>query len=100
MSKARIQSLETIKFLIDRHLRQFGARCPKCGYEGIVCFDRKDNRPYCIKLQLQDMKNQCGRFELDYIKPLSKGGKNSPDNIQLLCRRCNRSKGAKWPAEE
>lgn len=35
-------------------------------------------------------------MEFDHIKPLSKGGKTELNNLQLLCRKCNRSKGAKY----
>jgi hypothetical protein len=37
----------------------------------------------------------CGSFEsleYDHIMPYSCGGRSDPSNIQLLCRRCNRSK--------
>ncbi len=34
-------------------------------------------------------------FEIDHIIPESKGGKTELENLQLLCRHCNRSKGAK-----
>ncbi|MHB8637962.1 MAG: HNH endonuclease [Fimbriimonadaceae bacterium] len=40
---------------------------------------------------------QCGsneRLEFDHIVPHSRGGSNTERNIQLLCERCNRSKGA------
>lgn len=34
-------------------------------------------------------------LEIDHIMPVSKGGLSTPDNLQTLCWRCNRSKGAK-----
>jgi 5-methylcytosine-specific restriction endonuclease McrA len=34
-------------------------------------------------------------LEIDHIMPLSKGGITSESNLQTLCWRCNRSKGAK-----
>jgi len=34
-------------------------------------------------------------LEIDHILPVSKGGLSTPDNLQALCWRCNRTKGAK-----
>lgn len=46
--------------------------------------------------------NVCGRltqypkgFQIDHIKPLSKGGTDTPDNVQLLCLDCHDTKTAK-----
>lgn len=44
----------------------------------------------------------CGRseeydyLEIDHIKPIAKGGKSEYDNLQTLCRRCNKNKGDKY----
>ena len=44
----------------------------------------------------------CGRserqdyLEIDHIKPISKGGKSTLDNLQTLCRTCNKQKGNKY----
>lgn len=41
----------------------------------------------------------CGRspkyndLEIDHIKPIAKGGKSTYDNLQTLCRTCNKNKG-------
>ena len=40
----------------------------------------------------------CGcqeNLEFDHIIPIAKGGANTYRNVQLLCERCNRQKGAK-----
>ena len=47
-------------------------------------------------LSTRDEKNLL--LEIDHIHPLSKGGITAEDNLQTLCWRCNRSKGAKVSA--
>lgn len=40
----------------------------------------------------------CGaseNLEIDHIVPVSKGGDSEPENLQVLCRSCNRSKRTK-----
>ncbi len=36
------------------------------------------------------------RLEVDHIKPVSKGGKSTDDNLQTLCERCNKGKRDKY----
>ena len=38
-------------------------------------------------------------FHIDHVIPLSRGGRHSEGNLQLLCKPCNLSKGAKLPIE-
>lgn len=40
-----------------------------------------------------------GGYEIDHIAPLARGGHNNIENLQLLCRPCNRSKAAKDPID-
>lgn len=40
-----------------------------------------------------------GKYEIDHIIPVSRGGSNWPDNICCSCRQCNRSKGNRLPQE-
>lgn len=44
----------------------------------------------------------CGRYmpdgtdiHIDHVIPVSKGGKTVPGNLQVLCSKCNLSKGAR-----
>ena len=41
-------------------------------------------------------KNGAQSWEVDHIKPKSKGGTDSPRNLQALQTRANRSKGNKY----
>ena len=42
--------------------------------------------------QLCGATREQARLEVDHIVPRSKGGTNDPDNLQVLCARCNRGK--------
>lgn len=42
---------------------------------------------------------QCGsdeQLQVDHMKPCAEGGTADPWNLQTLCGRCNRRKGATW----
>jgi len=57
-------------------------------------------RLFCVQ---QGKCAACGsageRLELDHIIPLSRGGSNEDENVQLLCRPCNAEKSNKLPHE-
>lgn len=59
--------------------------------------------PVCIDLLWKAQSGLCRlcsadmvvvNYHLDHIVPLSKGGRNTDINMQLLCPSCNRSKNA------
>lgn len=54
----------------------------------------RDNYKCCsCRLGIVDEPNLL--LEIDHIIPLSKGGMTTYDNLQTLCWKCNRTKGAK-----
>ena len=42
---------------------------------------------------------KVGRYHVDHVIPLAKGGSNGPENLVIACASCNHSKGAKLPHE-
>ena len=48
----------------------------------------------CCKIDIRG-----GKFQLDHIEPLARGGKHEDRNLQLLCQLCNGRKWAKNPEE-
>jgi hypothetical protein len=54
----------------------------------------RDNYKCCnCDISIDDERNLL--LEIDHIIPLSKGGITTEENLQTLCWRCNRTKGAK-----
>lgn len=78
--------------------------CPKCKYIIDVpgARKRKNYIPRDVLIQVaarcQGKCVKCGAAEdltIDHVVPFSRGGECTAENFQVLCRRCNQSKGAK-----
>lgn len=44
-------------------------------------------------MQLVEKNRFKACFHVDHILPMNQGGKSVPENLQILCRRCNGIKG-------
>lgn len=58
-------------------------------------FELQTNK--CVYCKIKLNKNGKNKYHIDHIIPLSKGGKHTKTNIQLLCPLCNLNKNAKLP---
>ena len=75
----------------------------KCNCQCQICGETGDlDRPRGVVLSRQEepIDFDCNYYkrismEIDHIVPLEKGGKTELDNLQILCRFCNRSKAIK-----
>ncbi|MGI9570456.1 MAG: HNH endonuclease, partial [Desulfobulbia bacterium] len=59
--------------------------------------NRKDVELVMLKSGLAYACATCGsakNIELDHVHPVAEGGTSSIENLQFLCRKCNRAKGA------
>ena len=72
-------------FIFDEGRR---SRPSLTGWKELLYGKQKGKCMYCgVKLRLAD-------GQVDHKKPFSRGGKETPTNMQLLCGSCNTRKGA------
>jgi hypothetical protein len=56
-----------------------------------------------VQAQVERQKRRCfycrqklpRRYDVDHVTPMSRGGRNTPDNIVVCCHSCNSRKGPK-----
>src|SRR5260221_8387159 len=59
-----------------------------------------------VQAQYKRQKGKCywcgkklGKYDVDHIVPLSRGGSNQPDNLVIACPTCNQKRNNKLPHE-
>ena len=102
-------SVDSEHFSFDE-LSETRDKLEKTGYEcNLYRWHSKEQRRFMTpELRRQIMERDgytcqiCGRYmpdgtdiHIDHIIPVSKGGKTVPGNLQVLCSKCNISKGAR-----
>lgn len=55
---------------------------------------KNENGEYCCAICGMADKSKVW-FQIDHITPMNNGGKSVPENLQILCRQCNGTKGDK-----
>lgn len=60
-----------------------------------VPFSKNITCPLCCTIYKE--LNDIQKFEADHIEPYSKGGKTIWENLQVICRNCNRIKSNSLP---
>lgn len=76
-----------------RLFQRDGCKCCRCGLEGQYFAMERSGKGEPYHMNLYGTKNgQEILFTKDHILPKSKGGTNTMDNYQVMCRICNEKK--------
>jgi 5-methylcytosine-specific restriction endonuclease McrA len=82
-----------------RVLERDDFRCQVCGQRfdpdlPVLKGDSDDRALDALMVEMKLVQYDIG-LEVDHITPVSQGGANDMDNLQTLCRDCNRGKAAR-----
>lgn len=94
---------ETIDALIEKMSERIRFRKSAAGQRALMTTrlrtyikDRDDHT--CQACSISVAQEPHLLLEVDHIMPVSRGGLSTPENLQTLCWRCNRTKSDKVPA--
>jgi len=81
----------------NRRARELGAEGHHTPADVTRIFDQQIGK--CAGCGAAITKTGKGKYHIDHVMPLCRGGSNNPDNLQLLCPPCNHRKNDKHPDE-
>lgn len=73
---------------VSEGVELYPALCARCGAPGGIFWPLRSDGRHGGWVHFPDL-------EIDHVHPESAGGSHDAHNLQLLCRSCNRRKGAK-----
>lgn len=88
MNQQTVEEREVLQLSRAAKHRMFRNLAPRCVY----C-----RRVLRLRPKSDSFRNLA--ITWDHVIPLSRGGRNEPDNLVLCCRACNEMKGDRTPAE-
>lgn len=105
-SKSQIFDADQIKYLINKLEDKSGYFYNDRMIWDALCHVERGKVSNSMRFQIYNRDGYrcriCGKYgvhndlEIDHIKPIAKGGKSVYENLQTLCKSCNKEKGDKY----